>query len=64
MTPRIKKLYTFPIDQELADALKLVKERDGISEAEQVRRGIRMWLDSKGVTVKAAPRRAGTRRKA
>jgi hypothetical protein len=49
MTPRIRKLFTFPIDDELAEGLREVEERDGVSKAEQIRRGIRMWLDAKGV---------------
>lgn len=49
MSPRLRKLFTFPLDDELAAGLREVKERDGISIAEQVRRGIRLWLKSKGV---------------
>jgi hypothetical protein len=64
MTPD-RKMYTFWIDGELAAGLKTVKERDGISESEQIRRAVRTWLDTKGVTkMKAAPRRASTRRRA
>jgi hypothetical protein len=61
-----KKLYSFKIDPEVAKALKTVKERDGIGESEQIRRGIRLWLREQGidVTAKSAKRRAGTRRKA
>ena len=62
MTP--KKSYSFMIDPELDVALKTVKERDGISEGEQIRRALREWMKHKGVTVKAAPRRAVTRRRA
>ena len=51
MTPRLRPLFTFPIEPQLAKALKFVKARDGISEAEQIRRGIRMWLKSKRVRV-------------
>lgn len=47
MTP--KKTFTFAISDEMKAALTLIRERDGISEAEQIRRGIQMWLDSKGV---------------
>ena len=55
--PRLRPLFTFPIEPELAKALKLVKARDGISEAEQIRRGIRLWLKSKRVRVgKPLPR--------
>jgi hypothetical protein len=56
--------YNFFIEQPQRDGLRLVKERDGISESEQIRRAINAWLEARGVTMKAAPRRAGTRRKA
>jgi hypothetical protein len=49
MALSIKRPYTLKIDPELLDALKAIKERDGISESEQIRRGIRLWLDQKGV---------------
>ena len=61
MSPRVRKLYTFPIDADLALGLKEVKARDGISEAEQIRRGIQMWLRTKGVIKKAERPRAATR---
>lgn len=47
MTPRRK--YSFYIDDEQADGLKRVKERDGVLESEQIRRAINDWLDKKGV---------------
>ena len=47
MSPR--KLYNFLIDPDLAEGLKAVKTRDGISVSEQVRRAIRDWLSRKGV---------------
>jgi len=59
-----KKTFTFHIAEEMKAALAAIKQRDGIAEGEQIRRGVQMWLDSKGVTKKAAPRRASTRRKA
>ncbi len=62
MTPR--KRYSFWIDDEQAEGLKVVKERDGVLESEQIRRAINDWLEKKGVKAKAAPRRALTRRKA
>jgi hypothetical protein len=58
-----KKTFTFYISDEQKAALQGIRERDGVSEAEQIRRGIQMWIDSKGNT-KATPRRALTRRKA
>ena len=59
MTPR--KLYNFLIDPDLAEGLKAVKERDGISESEQIRRAIRESLIKRGVMKKAPRKRAGTR---
>jgi hypothetical protein len=53
-TPPIKKIYSFKIDPRMADALKVVKERDGVPESEQIRRGIAMWLRANGVRVDAA----------
>lgn len=47
-------------EQTLANLLE-IESRDGVPVAEQVRRGIGLWLESKGV--KAASRRAATRRK-
>jgi hypothetical protein len=49
-----KRPYTLKIDPALIDALRAIKIRDGIAESEQIRRGIRLWLESKGVKVKAA----------
>ena len=59
-----KRLAAFRIDDELLDALEVVWQRDGVRPAEQVRRAIRIWLDSKGLKTKMASRRAATRRKA
>jgi hypothetical protein len=49
-----KKLQNFYMDPELSDGLKAVKARDGIPEAEQVRRAVREWLERKGVLKKTA----------
>jgi hypothetical protein len=43
----LKKAYTLKIDVDLLAALKAIKAREGIGESEQIRRGIRMWLDAK-----------------
>lgn len=63
-----KKKYTFYISDELDVALKQLKERDGIAEAEAIRRALSGFLREKGVLDsaprEAAPRRGGTRRKA
>ena len=52
----------FRISPEQRAGLLLVGERYDMSEAEQIRQGIWMWLESKGVTPKA-PRQNGGRKK-
>lgn len=63
MTP-VKRRYTFWINDTEAAGLRRVKDSEGIAESEQIRQAIREWLKKKGVTAKAAPRHAPTRRKA
>ena len=43
-----KKTFTFHIADDMKAALQRIKARDGIAEAEQIRRGVQMWLNSKG----------------
>jgi hypothetical protein len=63
MSPRVRKLFTFPIDEELQEGLRAIAERDGVSQAEQIRRGIRLWLDANGIKKKAERKRADTRKR-
>ena len=56
-----KKTFTFHISDEMKAALQRIRERDGVSEAEQIRRGVQMWLDSKGE--KTDRKRATTRKR-
>jgi hypothetical protein len=58
-----KKLYTFAIDPELAEALKDVKARDGIGESEQIRRALRAWFKKKGVMKPSERKRIVARRR-
>jgi Ribbon-helix-helix protein, copG family len=44
-----RRLYSFAIDQELAEALKRLKARDGAPESESIRRALAMYLTKKGV---------------
>jgi hypothetical protein len=49
-----RRLFNFLItDAAMADGLKAIKERDGISESEQVRRAVAAWLTAKGVALKS-----------
>lgn len=43
----MKKRRTFMIESDILDKLRAIKERTGLSEAEQVRQGIRWWLESR-----------------
>jgi hypothetical protein len=61
LTPA-SKTFTFAIPDALKAGLQAVKQRDGISEAEQIRRAIAMWLDSKGA-MKAERKRVATRKR-
>jgi len=56
-----RRLFNFIISDDLAQGLKAVKERDGISESEQVRRAVGAWLQSKGVSMKPAKKTASKR---
>ena len=44
-----RRRVTFWIDVWQDAALKAVKERDGVPEAEQLRRAITVWVRSKGI---------------
>ena len=46
-----RQIYSFGIDPDLLAGIRAVKEVYGIPEAEQIRRGIRLWLESQGVKV-------------
>jgi predicted DNA-binding protein len=60
MTPATKT-FTFTLPDDLKAGLQAVKERDGLTEAEQIRRAIAAWLESRGVKTPVR-RRAVTRR--
>jgi hypothetical protein len=55
----LRRKYSFYIEDDQAEGLKEVKERDGVLESEQIRRAIIRWLEEKGVR-KAKRKRAAT----
>jgi hypothetical protein len=59
VSPRSR--YTFFIDADQRAALAAIKERDGIPEAEQIRRAVKAWVESKNV--KTDRKRADTRKR-
>jgi hypothetical protein len=44
---RVKQRISFMIERELLDRLRSMKSRTGLSDSEQIRRAIRMWLESR-----------------
>jgi hypothetical protein len=59
-----KELTAFRVQPDLMEAMRQVKERDGIPISRQLDFALRDWLRKKGAMPKAARRRAVTRRKA
>ena len=55
MTPG-KRTITFRIDEDLLAQMEALWQRDGINASEQIRRALRIWLKSKGVTKLPKPR--------
>jgi hypothetical protein len=58
-----RRMYSFYLDADLLKGLKTLKTQVGVSESETIRRAVRAWLTQHG-SIKAASRRAQTRRKA
>jgi hypothetical protein len=54
MSPKAR--YNFLIDEAQRDALRAIKERDGIPESEQIRRAIDEWLERRGEKATASAR--------
>jgi hypothetical protein len=58
----VKTRYNFMIEETQRDALRRIKERDGIAESEQIRRAIAEWLERRN-EIRADRPRAATRRR-
>jgi hypothetical protein len=54
------KVLTFRPDADVYEAMVSLRERDGVPFSEQIRRGLRAWLESKGV-MKAGRKRPASR---
>jgi hypothetical protein len=61
MSPRAR--YTLFLEDYQREALKAIKDRDGVSESEQIRRALDEWHAKRGIKKKAPKRGAGTPRK-
>lgn len=49
MTPPKKVMYSLRLEPEQARLLKAIKARDGVPESEQIRRGLALWFEQKGM---------------
>jgi Arc/MetJ-type ribon-helix-helix transcriptional regulator len=49
MQKRNRPISTFTLDQDLIDGLDALRDRDGVSASETVRRAVRAWLESKRI---------------
>lgn len=58
-----RKRFTFWIDEHHDDALKAIKERDGIPATEQLRRALDRWIEEKGVGRRTERKRAAARKR-
>jgi len=54
----VKKRFTFMIDLDLLDRIRSIKSRTGISDSEQIRQAIRMWLESRDWPIGREPRQS------
>ncbi len=43
-----KRPFTFALSEDLKRLLQEVRRREGVSEAEQIRRGLRLWFEARG----------------
>jgi hypothetical protein len=58
-----KEFTAFRLEVAQLEALRAIRDRDGIPVSEQVRRAIDKWVELRGVTVKADRKRAATRKR-
>lgn len=62
MSP-VRSVVTFRIDDDLRPAMQALRARDGIGYSEQIRRGLRLFLEAKDVLNKPDRKRVGARRR-
>jgi hypothetical protein len=53
--PTHTKQVSFRFTPEVRRALDAIRERDGVPLSEQMRRAVRLWIDSKHITLSEAP---------
>lgn len=58
-----KEATALRLDAELLEAMRRVKEQEGIPVTTQIEMAVRDWLKKRGVVVKAERKRAATRKR-
>ena len=58
----VKRRYSFFISDELYEGLKALKEREGVPEAESIRRALDEYLAKKRIAVRKTERQRGATR--
>ena len=64
LTMSPKEMISLRLDPALLKVMRAVKAEEGIPVAVQLEKAAGEWLERRGLKVKAAPRRAQTRRRA
>lgn len=57
-----KETTAFRIDTDLLEAMRKVKAQEGIPVTTQIEKAVREWLTKRGITAKAARKRATSKR--
>jgi hypothetical protein len=61
MSPKVTT--AFRLDADLLEAMRQVKDRDGVPVTTQVEMAVRAWLTKRGVHVTSARKRPATRKR-
>jgi len=56
-----KTAIALRLDPDIVEALRQIRERDGVPVTEQVTRALRAWIGQKGLGQKTGRKRAATR---
>ncbi len=59
---RLRRVFSFPLDDHLREALKAIRDETGVPVAYQIRRGIALWLESQGRPVEQPGKRPAAAR--
>jgi hypothetical protein len=54
---KTRRRYSLWMDENLAAAMKAVKEQDGVPESVQIRKALAEWLQRRGALKKGGPKK-------